>query len=641
MLNLGGKNMGKVFSKRLKNLIDVHDVISFDIFDTLIKRNCYKPTDIFEIVEIQYNQTNKNNKIQDFKNIRINAEKNARNKNKNSEDITIDEIYDEININKFDKEKVKKLELETELDLCQINLEFVDILNYCKKQNKKVICVSDMYLCKEIIEKILNKFSIKFDKIYISSEIKKTKLTGNLFKYVLEDLKIDRKEIIHIGDSWKADFISPCKIGIKAFHIKKHSSNFKFIKNKDFYDDISCNIIYSFINNNENKISNYYTKLGYEIVGPLCLDFIFWLYDSVKKDKIKNLLFCARDMKMIQEIFDMYFGNEILNSYFYVSRKSIYLPFLYKKNKFTFFKMLIPVSKRKITICELFDLCNINFNKEEIEKEILKYKLDYNKKYSYDELISNINFKKFYDNFMLKKIKLFGKQQYSNFLAYVNSLNYNEKTAIVDLGWRGTTQNMMIEITDKDLYGYYFGLNSLNGTNLNKNFKTYLFFENNNCYFEQIYSFMALIELIMSALHGSTISYDDNITPPYVLGNGSNTNNQDIINIQNGTLLFCKDVLNLKKYIYCNKKKLFAENFINIGINPTYKMAKNLGNIYTENIKVRKLCDCKKLLFYMFHPKSLKQDFLDSEWKVGFMKCLFKIKFPYFKLYVILKDKFK
>ena len=83
----------------------------------------------------------------------------------------------------------------------------------------------------------------------------------------------------------------------------------------------------------------------------------------------------------------------------------------YKKNKFTFFKMLIPVSKRKIKISELFDLCNINFNKEEIEKEILKYKLDYNKKYSYDELISNINFKKFYDNFMMKKIKLFGKQQ--------------------------------------------------------------------------------------------------------------------------------------------------------------------------------------------------------------------------------------
>ena len=43
----------------------------------------------------------------------------------------------------------------------------------------------------------------------------------------------------------------------------------------------------------------------------------------------------------------------------------------------------------------------------------------------------------------------------------------------------------------------------------------------------------------------------------------------------------------------------------------------------------------------MFHPKSLKQDFLDSELKVGFMKCLFKIKFPYFKLYIILKDKFK
>ena len=35
--------------------------------------------------------------------------------------------------------------------------------------------------------------------------------------------------------------------------------------------------------------------------------------------------------------------------------------------------------------------------------------------------------------------------------------------------------------------------------------------------------------------------------------------------------------------------------------------------------------------------RELKEDLLDSEWKIGFMKRLFKIKLPYYKIYLLLK----
>ena len=72
--------MKEVFNTRkLKKIIDSKEVISFDIFDTLIKRNCQKPIDIFKIVENRYNNQNKN-EINDFSMKRIQAEIKARKK---------------------------------------------------------------------------------------------------------------------------------------------------------------------------------------------------------------------------------------------------------------------------------------------------------------------------------------------------------------------------------------------------------------------------------------------------------------------------------------------------------------------------------------------------------------------------------
>ena len=57
--------------KKFNNLIEKVDVISFDIFDTLLIRPYLSPVDLFEHIEKQY-------KFSDFKKERILAEKRAR-----------------------------------------------------------------------------------------------------------------------------------------------------------------------------------------------------------------------------------------------------------------------------------------------------------------------------------------------------------------------------------------------------------------------------------------------------------------------------------------------------------------------------------------------------------------------------------
>ena len=636
MQNLRGKNMKRVF-KQIKKKIDNVDVISFDVFDTLIKRDVLIPTDIFKIVEKRYNLLYET-KINNFCHERITAEKTAREKKK--QEVNIDDIYISMRYADEIKNILKNIEIEVEMDYCKINKEIEEIYEYCKEKNKKVICISDMYLSKNVVKNILEENGIYADDIFVSSEYKENKLSGKLFDVVIKKLNINKSQIIHIGDSYKADFLSPIKNRIKAYHIRKFENKCNFLKIKREEKEISLSIIYAMINNNIALNNSYYEKLGYEIFGPICSSFTNWIHKIISENKIENILFCARDMKLIQEIYNEYYGNEKVNNvYFYVSRKSTYLPYLYVQQGYSKFADLIPYGNRKVEIKELLELYNIN----NINVDILeRYDLDANKKYQMSELSKSSNFKKYYNNEILKIVNKKGKEQYQNFIKYLKANHIDKKTAIVDLGWRGTTQKIMMDIVGKNIYGLYFGLYTKNERYLKNNYWTYLFKDEKSEYASKVYSFMTIIELLFSALHGSTIGYSSNSKIPYILSDSANKNNEFIIGIQKGAMDFCKDV---KKYIndiqFEEIDKIFIDKLIEIGINPTLKQAEIIGNMYTENLKTRVLAKPKKLYKYILNPKSLKEDITDTEWKIGFLKRLLKIKLPFFKIYSVLRKRRK
>ena len=620
--------MIKSISNRIKKNILKRDVISFDIFDTLICRNCLTSTDIFSYVEKKYNEISKN-KIIDFTTKRIEASRLAKAKYK-VEEATFDEIYECFD-NKYDKVLLKKLELQAEEIFCVANEEMKCIYDFAIENKKRIICVSDMYYDAKTLKRLLSNCGYFIDEIYVSSEYRVKKSTGKLFKKLVSLNKFNPKDVFHIGDAEKGDFLYPKLIGIKTLLIKPTNKNKFLNKNNIDLNSLNNNLIYSICNNKNN--SNYYYRFGYEVLGPVCLYFSLWI-NSQLYDRNSKLLFCARDMKMLHEIHNILFPKTIdVSEYFYVSRRSLRLPYLYKNNTYACFKD--SITNNRLNICELVD--NLNLLDEEVIKHIKNIRsFDIEKKYNKDFYVENKEFIELYENCLKEKISFLGKKEYNNLNNYFDSLNV-KSFYLIDMGWKGTTQSILYDLYPQKLVGgLYFGIDSSSKyKEINNNTSIgYLFYKNKD-YIDDIqfrvYSFRDLFEKMFSSHHGTTIKYNDK-DPYYVLGK-PNANDSTIELIQRSAVDFIRDISKYIDYISRDNSYEYINIFTNCFINPSCKFVTIFGNIINDNMFNRKMASPKSILYYIFHLKSLKKDFGESGWKIGFMKRLLKIKLPYFSIY--------
>ena len=249
-----------------------YDYVSFDVFDTLLYRKVENCKEIFYLAEKKL--IKKNKKYKNFANLRIAAELKAQRSSKI--EATIYDIYELLNeYTEEEREFALQVELETEKENLVPNLLLKQKIENLKSENKKIVIISDMYLTKKMIEDFLNLNEIKFDYLFVSSEIQLRKHNGKIFDYDIKKLNINKKDIIHIGDNKVSDYIMPKLKGIKSILWKKvdynHSKKFLQLKNKN-YDEL-----YEFIN--AKKQLNFYEEIGYKYFGPVLYGFCKWIKD--------------------------------------------------------------------------------------------------------------------------------------------------------------------------------------------------------------------------------------------------------------------------------------------------------------------------------------------------------------------------
>lgn len=214
---------GKIIDlEEVFQVIDRFDVISFDIFDTLLVRPYERPVNLFFELE-------KRQKAEGFGRARIAAEQRARERHPDLEDITLDHIYQEID-DVFRDLKEKELALEEEV--LAVNLPVYEMYQYALKKEKRIIICSDMYLPKDFLESVLYKkgYGGFFD-IFVSSDHMLTKSSGNLYKYVLKELNIGSDSMLHIGDNLESDGNANRLYGIA--YVCVHESMFVRIGSKN------------------------------------------------------------------------------------------------------------------------------------------------------------------------------------------------------------------------------------------------------------------------------------------------------------------------------------------------------------------------------------------------------------------------
>ncbi len=349
-------------------------VVSFDIFDTLILRPFYYPTDLFFILEHEFIKLFKTKAYYNFAQIRIDEESRAREvfkiNNTICEEITLDDIYNQIAEDYgFDRElleQLKQKELELEYKFCYVRKYGKELFELAKQQGKTVVIASDMYLPKEFIEKLLAKNGYKYDKLYLSSDIKVGKYSSNMFKYMINDLKVKPKEIIHIGDNWFSDVENAQKHGINGNHLPK-TMDLYHGWHAHIYAGNLCGTLevqnqthdikiarYAYLgyrcsqaiianklfdnpflqyDNNTNYNADPYV-LGYAALGPYLYSITDWIIKNALEQNSKTIHFIARDGYLPMLALDIFkkFNKELPKSnYLYLSRKSTLTTDIYSK----------------------------------------------------------------------------------------------------------------------------------------------------------------------------------------------------------------------------------------------------------------------------------------------------------------------
>lgn len=616
-----------------------YSIISFDLFDTLIKRNVRSPKDIFQIVE---NKMFDKYEIRTFSKDRVNAEHNLY-KKKVYEEISLDEIYDNFPIY-YDKkmlEDYKKIEIETELEMCVFNENIRDIYESAIK-NKQVIIITDIYLPKSLIVKILKKNSIRYDYLYVSSELRLKKKSGNLFKYVLEELKVSPNKILHIGDNDHSDYKMPKSLGMSAYKIET-------IVNNSFYNDIyskkssfEYNQLSSFINNRIVKIDDYYEKIGYETLGPLLFGFSKWLYSKVENN-IDQILFLSRDGQILRRAFEIYDHQKLIKtSYLYASRRALTIPNLNEcqtiREMFNFFTFPKYISMKNI-----IKKFGLSCDDTSIRALIEKMDIEINDKFEFKgyDYISEKN-KKFLD----KIYKQIIENSNSEFIQEQKYLKNNISTkykniAIVDIGWYGNMQTNLEKSLKKignfDIYGFYLGLVPQYSNINNLNMTGYMFNTDDRDFEQYIRekNFNSLFELLFSADHGTVIKYNEK-NPVLAEYEYSDEQLAKIKKIQAGAIKFVEDISNDNFFKNINySKEDIIKNIYDLGNNPRYIDVLEIGDFYFLDNEISKISNYNGR--YLFNLKKLINDFKKSQWKIAFLKRVFKLNLPYEKICRILR----
>ena len=130
--------------------------------------------------------------------------------------------------------------------------------------------------------------------------------------------------------------------------------------------------------------------------------------------------------------------------------------------------------------------------------------------------------------------------------------------------------------------------------------------------------------------HGSVIDYKktgNSIQPIFDKYEFTEESEQLIKNIQNGFLDYIEDRQKISMLSLYNKKEII--DLLNkVGLTPSKQDLKYFGNIeFYDNGKVEKLLN--------------KKNFSKSEWKIGYLKNIFKIPLPYYNKLLLLIRRIK
>ena len=308
--------------EELKSIIDKFDVISFDVFDTLLLRPYLTQEDLwFDLGRRELGEKDG----AAFLKARIAADKKTyAEATKRGGEHTLEEAY-----RLMPKRYVSLMEKEERLqrECLAANPEMLAVWKRAGELGKTRIIVSDMYLSEAWFSVTLKENGLgDYNALYVSSARQARKSSGKLFKIVKTDWI--GKRVLHIGDNVRSDVEKAEEVGFSAFHSRsprdKVFSICPFLKVyltkwTSFEKRLQVGSLVQGYMTCVGYGKDYWWRLGYFFGGVLGYLYVTWLAEESMSRGVKHLMFVARDGYLWQRLFDS-LKTGIKTDYFYAPR---------------------------------------------------------------------------------------------------------------------------------------------------------------------------------------------------------------------------------------------------------------------------------------------------------------------------------
>lgn len=497
--------------------VSSYDIVSFDIFDTLIIRPVAIPTDVFHMIGKELG-------IADFSSIRSWAEYDARMKHHmktGNMEVDLQEIWDNLSQDVgLDAASGMALEQQIEEAICFANPFMKQVWDELIERGQHIVITSDMYLPKECIENILQKNGYTgFAKLYLSNEYQKSKADGKLYKELLADYP--DKRIIHIGDNVHSDVEMAKKAGLATMHYQNINKNMLLYRPYDMSALIGSayrGIVSTYLYNGLNKYSMEY-EYGFIYGGLFVLGYCNFIHDYVTKNDIDKILFLSRDGDILMQVYrELYPDDELAYAYWsrkaatkmeaYFDKHDFFRRFIYHKlNQDYTIRDILKSMELEFLIDELPDweciytekalkdesdskelairqleqddnITNKSKVKEKIERDFSEELLAKKRKKNFinlrpDDELTNKNgylLRQFIEAKWDKVLAHYSDQMEATKRYYQNLIGDCHKIAAVDIGWAGSGAMVLRHLIrhewqmDCDLVGIIAGTNTIHNS---------------------------------------------------------------------------------------------------------------------------------------------------------------------------------
>ena len=378
---------------------------------------------------------------------------------------------------------------------------------------------------------------------------------------------------------------------------------------------------------------NPYFHYGYECEGSLLYGFSKWLNDYAGNIGVKKLFFLSRDGYLMQLSYNELFGfqNKSIH-YLYVSRRSLHLPLFKFCKDLSEYLSFNGVNKR----WSFSTICNrLGISREKYIYQWKKLGFKENESFKVEEINNNTKFAEFY-NSVYDEVYEYSCREYIQLIKYLEQNDFVGDIGIVDSGGYGTTQKCLDFLISKadlkvNIRGFYIW------GSMAQDERHFIYCNNVG---DHIGGDTIVPEIPLTAFEGTVINYHlmNNVIKP-VLDEYEYSDDRAIESaikdIQTGCLYAIKVLKAANVEISANTS---CYNCLMISRYPRQGDIRIFKQFFFQSDRERTyLAKPKSLIVHVIHTKQCLNEFKLTRWKIGYLKALFHLPLPYYRILRFLK----